>query len=222
MNTRIAAPRIKAVLFDLDGTLVDSRRDLATGINLTRRDYGLPPLPVETVSEHVGDGVRKLVERCFAHTGISIDDALPKYKQHYHEHLADETTCYPGAVDTLERIRAAGISCGIITNKPEAATRALLDALHLARYFDVVIGGDSTPHLKPDPRALLLALESLAAAPGEALMVGDNHTDLASARAAGVRSVYCTYGFGDAAGHEADHEIARLEDLLDIVLPAGG
>jgi phosphoglycolate phosphatase len=195
---------IKGIIFDLDGTLVDSRRDLAAAVNRMRDECNLPALSVDTVTAHIGDGVRNLVTRSLAGTDIDVDKALPRFKQHYMQHLVDHTTCYPGVQETLEALAGRGIKCAVITNKHEAAAREILTRLGLAAFFDPIVGGDSTPYLKPDPRPLLQVAEQWRLKPEQMLVVGDHDTDVTAAHRAGMNVVFMKSGFGRLRDEQPD------------------
>ncbi len=194
-------PRFAAVLFDLDGTLVETRQDIATGINLALADRGLPPLPVDRVARHVGRGARVLVTRCLEDSGIAgpspdeVESAYLGFHRHYVAHLLDTTVVYPGISRLCDRLGRAGISMAVVTNKPIDPARRILSGLGLSAYFPVVLGGDSLPQRKPDPTPLLHAIECLGADAKRAVMVGDSEIDIGAARAAGVAVAAVTWGF---------------------------
>ena len=184
---------IKAVLFDLDGTLVDSAPDIQVAINKLLAEEGRRPLTLEEVSAMIGDGAPKLVERAMHATdeGDAPED-LPtltgRFLGFYEGHTTDLTRPYPGVPEALERLQSVGVRMGICTNKPERPTRELLRDLRLAPYFQVVFGGDTVEGVKkPDPRLIHAVLGALGARPEEAVMVGDNANDVGAARAAGFR-----------------------------------
>jgi len=208
---------IKGLLFDLDGTLIDTRRDLTTGVNLMRAELDLPPLSVESVTSHVGNGARKMLERSLAGINADIDKALARFKHHYAQHLVDETLCYPDVVETLRKLKAAAVKCAVITNKPEAPTRQILHHLGLDAYFDPVIGGDTTPFLKPDPHALLQVAEKWMLQPDELLMVGDNYTDIVAAHRASMKVVFLTSGFGTKGDGEPDYIVRGFRELRPLI-----
>ena len=207
--------KIAGFIFDLDGTIIDTREDLAMAINLMRADYNLSPFTVERIASYVGNGSRKLVERSIAETELNIDEALQKFVQHYSQHLTDNTYCYDGAIDTLEKLKANGINCAILTNKPEAPTLEILTVMDLARFFDPIFGGDSTPFLKPDPGALNLIIEEWDIPKENLLMVGDNYTDIHVAKNAEIKSAFFTFGYGVQDDIKPDYILDEFSQLLD-------
>lgn len=209
------------LLFDLDGTLIDSRADLTTGINLTRADYGLPPLSLEEVVGMVGDGVKKLLNRAFADATFDYDleELIKQNRCHYHDHLLDETVAYPGVKETLEILRK-DYRLGVVTNKPDTTTRRILDSLELLPLFDSIVGGGRTEHLKPDAEPLLLAMSEAGAVAEGSWMIGDHRTDLGAALNAGLKGCFCTYGFGVRDGLHADAVIDTFPQLLAVLQKA--
>jgi len=206
----------KGIIFDLDGTIIDTREDLALAINLMLQDYSFPTQATEKVASNVGNGARKLVERSLSGTEINIDEALQRYNKHYSEHLTDNTYCYNGVVETLKKLKSEGIRCAILTNKPEKPTLEILRQMNLAKYFDPIYGADSTPFLKPDPGALLLIMEQWKIPKGNLLMVGDNYTDIHVAKNAGIKSAFFTFGYGVKDHVEPDYTLDEFSQLLDI------
>lgn len=185
------SPYPKAVLFDLDGTLVDSAPDITAAVNELLATRRLPPLDVPRVTAMIGNGMEKLVERAFAASGMELKgrelaeaqrDMMPIYLRHT-THL---TTLRPGAREALAAFHAAGVGLGVVTNKPQAATRDILVHFGLTDMLGAIVGGDAVVNKKPAPDALLLALERLRAEPAQALMVGDSVSDVGAARAAGM------------------------------------
>lgn len=210
----------KLIVFDLDGTLVDSRADLCTGVNLMRSDYGLAPLPLETVCSYVGNGVRRLVERALSDAGVGLDmdEAVGSMKTHYMAHILDETYLYPGVAAALARLHERGWCLVVVSNKPEAPSRQICAAMGMAPYLDLILGGDSCPNMKPHPEPLLAAARRTGTAPTGAWMVGDNYTDLGAARRAGFARCFCKYGFGTARDEEFDLAVDSLGEFADAVL----
>jgi phosphoglycolate phosphatase len=194
-----------ALIFDLDGTLVDSVPDLAAAVNTVLAEHGLEPLPEPAIAGMVGDGVAALVERALLARGgggIALSPAVERYVALYEANATTLTRPYPGVAEGLAELARSGVGLAVCTNKPEQATRAVLDGLGLARFFPVVLGGDSLGARKPDPAPLLAALDRLGAAAGESAMVGDHRNDVLAARAAGTSVIFARYGYGLATLRE--------------------
>lgn len=192
--------RFDAVLFDLDGTLVETAPDLCAALNHCLAQAGRPQVTVAEVRHMVGDGARALLRRGLAAAGAAPAEAeverwFGELLVRYQEHVADSSVAFEGVVETLDAMQAAGGRHAVCTNKPILHTRTLLDALDLARRFEVVLGGDSLPVRKPHPRHLLAALEALGVAPERAVMVGDSANDVAAARAAGLPVILVSFGY---------------------------
>ena len=209
---------VAAVVFDLDGTLVDTAPDLTAALNHVVRESGRPVLAPPLVRDMIGDGVAKLIKRGFAESGggpnASDMPALTDlFLAHYHAGIADQSRAFPGVVDTLEQLAARGIALGVCTNKPRAATESLLKALDLRWYFAGVADGDGPR--KPDPRSLLGLLERMGKPPESAIMVGDSQNDVAASRAAGVPVIVVTFGYTKTPARElgADLVIESFAEL---------
>ncbi len=217
---------IRFVVFDLDGTLIDSAPDLRAAANAVLGEAGRPPLDLATIRSFVGDGVRRLIERAFAATGpalepAALDRATARYTALYEAAATVLTRPYDGVADTLRRLRGAGMTLGVCTNKPAAAAAIVLRELGLAAFFDGVSGGDSVAHRKPDPEHVLDALRRIGGTVPEAAMVGDNEHDIGAGKAAGLFTIAVTYGYARVPHAElgADRLIDRF-DALAAVLPA--
>jgi len=208
------------VIFDLDGTLIDSRADLALAVNLTREELGLPPIPQEQVVGYVGEGVRKLLARALSECPDRLEEALDINRRHYRAHLLDRTRLYPGVRPALERLRGLDLRLMVVTNKPREFTDLILEGLGVAPYVSAVMGGGDGPRLKPDPAPLLLALERAGCGVQGSWMAGDHFTDLEAGRRAGLKRCYCRYGFGDPGAETWDLAVDDLGQLAD-VLQAG-
>ncbi len=197
---------IETVIFDLDGTLVDSAADIAFAANAALAGEGLEPVTTEEASRIVGDGARKAVERAFALRGGSMDeDALDRGARAFSKAYVDPAQpvlgrLYPGVAETLARMAAAGLKLGVCTNKPQAAAHRTLCALGIRDRFQVLVGGDRTPFRKPDPRHLLACLEPMGSRTAFAAMVGDSTNDEEAARAAGAAFVGVSFGYGRPSG----------------------
>jgi phosphoglycolate phosphatase len=204
--------RPKAVVFDLDGTLIDSAPDLAQAVNALLAELGKPPLAEAAIRPMIGDGARLLLARALAAAGAqTAPDMFDRFMRHYLAHLTDRTRPYPDVPSTLEALRARGYAMGICTNKPLEATRRVLEAFGLAKFFGAVIGGDSLPQKKPEPEPLQATIAGLGGGP--AVMIGDSANDMLCARAAGVTGILIPSDYGTPA-EVADLRLARFSDLV--------
>ncbi len=216
MNLRAS---VELLVFDLDGTLIDSREDLAAAVNAVRADYGLGALGVSSVSGYVGNGVRKLIERSMSDApAVDIGEAVARMKRHYQAHLADRTALYPGVAEGLEALHAAGYKLALASNKVADACGALLRHFGLLDRFSVVLGGDSTQSIKPHPEPLLAAIARTGAAAASTWMIGDHQTDLEIARRAGVKSAFVTYGIGNRGNERPDMTFGSFQELTAFFL----
>jgi phosphoglycolate phosphatase len=203
----------RLVVFDLDGTLVDSSRDIAASVNaaLGRVAPGTAALPLEAILSFVGEGAGLLVERSLRHAGLglSTEEVLPVYIDCYRERLLDTTRLYPGIAEALDAL--AGTTLAVLTNKPGDMSRTILEGLGVASRFARVRGAGDVPSRKPDPAGLLGLMSELGASAGETWMVGDAATDVGVARAAGTRVAGVTWGF-----HPAALRAAAPDRVLDL------
>jgi phosphoglycolate phosphatase len=208
------------VAFDLDGTLVDSRADLAGAVNHVLRALGLPDQPPETLYGYVGEGARMLVQRALGPTHEDrLDEAVALFMAHYGAHLLDATRPYPGIVEVLAALEARAVALSVLSNKPEAMSRSILEGLGLAHRFVGVVGGNSLPSRKPDP-AGLEHLRALTGTPRERmLLVGDSAVDVRTARAAEVAFCGVAWGLSPEALAAARPErtIEHPAELLAVV-----
>ncbi len=206
---------VDLLIFDLDGTLADTKDDIATAVNLTLRDFGLPEKPPEVVYGYVGDGVRRLLQRAFEDAPPErYREALHVFRRHYLDHLLDTTRLYEGVEETLAWF--GGKKKAVVTNKPIEYTRNILDGLRMSTRFDLILGGEDSLPLKPDPAMVVSAIERLAVSRDRTVMIGDSLNDIQAARSAGVKTCGVGYGLGDpevlrAAG--PDFFCDRLVDL---------
>ncbi|WP_414154675.1 phosphoglycolate phosphatase [Pseudomonas sp. BNK-43-a] len=215
-------PRL--VMFDLDGTLIDSVPDLAAAVDRMLLELGRPAAGLDAVRQWVGNGAEVLVRRALAggieHDAVDAqlaERALALFMGAYGE-SHELTVVYPGVRDTLRWLRKQGVEMALITNKPERFVGPLLDQMKIGRYFRWIIGGDTLPQKKPDPAALLFVMKMAGIAPEQSLFVGDSRSDVQAARAAGVKSVGLTYGYNH--GRPIDEESPSLVlDDLRLLLP---
>lgn len=191
---------IKGIIFDLDGTLVDSAPDLHVAANKLMAEVGRRDLELKEVTLMIGDGVPKLVERCFEATGdVPGEDDLAahtkRYLEFYEPHAADLARTFPGVIETLEAFKGT-YPMVVATNKPHDASIEILDRMGLSPFLTGIVAGDTIPGVKkPDPRHLQAALEKMDVAADDAVMIGDNGNDVAASRAAGVKVVLMSYGY---------------------------
>jgi phosphoglycolate phosphatase len=185
------------IVFDLDGTLIDSRRDLTDSTNEMLESYGDRPLPVDQVAAFVGEGAKRLVERALEAAGrdVPIAKALQRFRASYDRRLLVHTRPYDG-IDAVVRAASAHARLAVLTNKPDQPTRRLLEAFDLAASFTWVIGGDTAFPRKPDPAALRYLMSEARTTPAETLFVGDSMIDIETAKRADVRICVARYGFG--------------------------
>ena len=188
---------LRLLVFDLDGTLIDSRRDLADAANALIVERGGTPLPVDAIASMVGEGAALLVRRALkaAGTDLQIDRDLPRFLELYDERLLAHTRLYDGTREMLEALRPHA-TLAILTNKPQWPTEEILDGLGIAHLFSHVVGGDTTHGRKPDPAGLHHLMAVTGASTNETMMIGDSAIDLRTARAASVRVCLVAYGFG--------------------------
>jgi phosphoglycolate phosphatase len=208
---------MRAVVFDLDGTLIDSLPDIAASVNVVLARRGLAKLAPPRIEKMIGDGARMLLVRAFAAHGAAATEAdHDDFVAYYTAHSADETAPYPGMVEALRDLRAAGHPLAVCTNKPAVAAREVLSLLKLEDYFAVVTGGDSTPYRKPDPRHLAATIEALGAP--SAVMIGDHHNDIAAAAGCDIPAIFAAWGYGAA---EAAYVAKHASELPGIIKGLG-
>jgi phosphoglycolate phosphatase len=186
------------IVFDLDGTLIDSQRDLADATNALIEEYGKPPLPVADIVAMVGEGAAVLVHRALTAAGLNPDTpgTLDRFLAHYDQRLTVHTRPYAGIPELLPALRSEGHRLAVLTNKPQNATLTILARLGLAGSFSDVVGGDTGAGRKPDPAGLLAMIARARTVPSSTVLVGDSPIDLETARRAGTRVCLARYGFG--------------------------
>lgn len=217
---------LKAVLLDLDGTLLDTAPDLAAAVNAMLAGQGLDALPERVVRDFIGRGIPHLVERSLVAAGLPLpcerlEFALRAFGGHYEKLNGRASRLYPGVIDALERMRAAKLKLACVTNKASAFTTPLLEKAGIARFFDAVATSDQAGSRKPEPGLILYACRALGVAPHEAAMVGDSANDAEAARAAGCRVLLASYGYSegrDVRSLDSDGVVATLGEAVDRLL----
>lgn len=211
-----------ALIFDLDGTLIDSKLDLIHSVNATLTEMGREKLSDEVISSYIGHGAPMLMSRALG--GVAKEDELAHglgyFLEYYEAHKLDNTCLYPGVPETLAKLGEARIAMAVLTNKPVKISVRILEALGIAKYFQAIYGGNSFETKKPDPlgaKAILTEFKVKDAA--ESMMIGDSEVDIQTARNADMIATAVNYGFGihDRAQHPADIYLDRISDLVDVV-----
>ncbi|MDO5666619.1 MAG: phosphoglycolate phosphatase [Alcaligenaceae bacterium] len=222
MNKQINSA-ITTVLFDLDGTLVDSMPDLAYCSNQTLSDMGRATLSQETLSTFVGKGLDRLIVRFLAND-IDAETAEPElfqqakeiFKGHYHATNGDFSVLYPKVIDALDRLKEMGLKLGLVTNKPMEFTVPLIEKKGILAYFDVLVGGDTCEHKKPHPEPVLYAMAHLQSNPVSTVFVGDSLNDALAAKAAAIPCLMLPYGYNEGQSISKPEPGALVEDLMAV------
>jgi phosphoglycolate phosphatase len=209
---------VRAFVFDLDGTLIDSKMDLVHSVNAMLRETGRAELPAELVASYVGHGAPQLIASVLGPVSSEVQrrEALAIFLEQYNQHKLELTRAYPGVAEALQAF--AGYPMAVLTNKPAKLSVEILEGLGLRRYFRAVYGGDSFEKKKPDPGGALTILKELGVPAGESAMVGDSDVDIQTARNAGMLAVGVNYGFGqhDREKQPADVYVNTLTELLGL------
>ncbi|MXN67123.1 phosphoglycolate phosphatase [Stappia sp. GBMRC 2046] len=212
------------LVFDLDGTLIETMGDLAAALNFALEDAGHKAIDPERIRSMVGHGARKLIERGLEANGVNADDAtidplFDRFIEYYSANIAVHSQPFPGILEAIARFREEGWACAVCTNKLEGLSRPLLDALDMTKYFEAIVGGDTFDKPKPDAMPVLGAIERAGGDPARAVMVGDSRTDIDAARAAGIPVVAVTFGYTPVHVSELgpDKVISHFDELYDAV-----
>ncbi len=209
---------MELLVFDLDGTLVDSSLDLQMAINHALEPLEVEPVSLEETKRLVGEGITRLVEKLIQERPglITKEELLQRFITYYNEHLLDHTTPYPLVEATLERLR--GYKKAVVSNKIESMSRAIIKGLNMDRFFDMIVGGDTIGYKKPSPLPLLHVMQTLNVDREKTMLIGDSCYDIEAGRAAGVCTVAVTYGFRPADSlKDADYLIDSFDQLIDVL-----
>jgi phosphoglycolate phosphatase len=212
---------VRALIFDLDGTLIDSKLDLIYSVNATLTEMGRAKLSDEVISSYIGHGAPMLMSRALG--GLATEEELAHglkyFLQYYEEHKLDNTCLYPAVTETLARLGQQNIAMAVLTNKPVKISVRILEALGVAKYFQAIYGGNSFETKKPDPLGAKAILSEFKVNAGDSMLVGDSEVDIQTARNADMIATAVNYGFGihDRAQHPADIYLNRISDILEVV-----
>jgi len=220
-HARLEPGSVKLLIFDLDGTLIDSRQDLVNAVNAARAHLGLPAIEDRLIASYVGDGAPVLIQRALGPQASQeqIQEALQFFLDYYSRHKLDFTHPYPGVPEKLQQLAARGLKMAVLTNKPVRISQAILEGLSLDRFFFAVYGGNSFPHKKPHPVGVETLQSEAGVSPEATLLVGDSAVDVRTARNAGVRVCGVTYGFQPETLRQEPPDLlvdsfAELADML--------
>ena len=213
---------VDLLIFDLDGTLIDSKLDLAHAVNAARAHMGLGPIEHETVYSYVGNGAPVLMRRAMGAeaSDAEVEQALTYFLMYYRQHMLDYTHLYPGVKEALDRLHARGIRMAVLTNKPVGVSQGIVDGLGLSQHFFRVYGGNSFEQKKPNPVGVDALLSETRLQRERAMMVGDSYVDIRTARNASIQACGVTYGFQPETLKDdpPDLLVDRMEELADWVL----
>ncbi|MEA2012795.1 MAG: HAD-IA family hydrolase [Verrucomicrobiota bacterium] len=206
------------IICDLDGTLIDSRKDLTLAVNLTRKGYNLDELSLQTVCDYIGNGAEKLIERAFRNTSVKTAEALKIYKAFYKENCTSLTTVYPTVKEGLKIILDKGYNLAIVTNKPHEFCDQILEFAGISDYFSIVMGDADPKYLKPDPQVVYKVIEETSSIKKGSWIIGDNYTDLECGRNAGILRCFAKYGFGYSQGEKWDIRVNSFAEFANALL----
>ena len=208
----------QVIIFDLDGTLVDSSIDICHAINYALEGLNVPPITVTATISLIGEGITRLFEKIIEIHHIQSDKGplIENFLDYYSAHIVDNTTVYPGVMDTLESLN--GCTKVVISNKREDLSERVLELLGMRKYFDLVVGSDTTPEKKPSPVPIRYVLSKLGIKPEEAVIIGDSTFDIEAGKAAGIRTIAVTYGYRPISMLKgADFVVDSMPEIISIV-----
>jgi len=213
--------KVKAALFDLDGTLIDSKKDIAAAANAARTHFEMPALPLEVVVGYIGWGIEHLNRQALeTEDPKKLAEGLEVLKNYYRDHCADQTIVFPGVRELLDFLKGRGVKLGLVSNKPHEFTLITLDKLNLSSYFGISLGADPTQKNKPHPDPLIKALKELETMPEDAVMIGDSPVDAQAAQAVPMRVGLVSHGFVERVYLEEAKPnwlVNSLSDFIDIL-----
>jgi len=228
INRHIPVEQVRLLVFDLDGTLVDSRQDLTNSVNAMLRHYGRPDLPSDLIATYIGDGAPMLVRRALGDPEDQrfVDEALLFFLAYYREHKLDFTYVYHGITESLQSIRETRngeVKMAVLSNKPVNPSRAIVNTLGLGEFFFQIYGGNSFPTKKPDPQGARQLLKEAGADPEHAVMIGDSANDVLTAKNTGMYSVGLTYGLSPATLEKVPPDVLldRPDELGELFTAVG-
>ncbi len=211
--------KYKLFIFDLDGTLIDSERDILNSVNFVRSNRSLSPLDILTVRSYIGNGANVLVKKIFPDASPGeLEKAFQEFKKHYYDNPVVNTTIYSGVGNILEKLKEKRLA--VLTNKPEKIAKKVLELLGLSKYFSIIWGGDTGPQKKPDPSPINAILDKLKIKPEETVLIGDGINDIKAAKAAGVKVVGLGYGYSDHRelfDLKPDYFVNTSQELLELI-----
>ena len=208
----------KLIVFDLDGTLIDSMPDIVLSVNRMRESFGLAALPLPEVAAMTGNGAVMLTTRALKGTGCDVEEGVKRMKEFYNAAPVIDTAAYPGVPEGLEAMKAHGFRLAVVTNKPTGPAEKILDILGVAKYLDWICGGDSGYALKPDPAALLAFREKFGTPLEDCWMLGDHYTDLGAGRQANFNRGFAKWGYGEIREESFDWDFNTFAEFTAAVI----
>lgn len=210
--------KIESVIFDFDGVIADTGRDIVASVQATQKEFGVKILDYDTIMSYVGHGAKYLIDCSFPDFfEDKCAEALNWYKEYYKAHPCDKTVLYEGFENVANKMSENGIKMSIVSNKPEAITKLIVNNFGISDLFTKVIGPESVKNMKPDPEGLLMCLDEMGANPQNSVMVGDSYTDIMAGKAAGMKTCEILYGYGDKEKLKAENADFTAENTYDIL-----